>query len=404
MNLQQLPSEFTAALPILEKIEQAGYEAYFVGGSVRDTLLGKPIHDVDIATSAFPEEIKAIFDRTIDTGIQHGTVMILDHGQGYETTTFRTESTYTDFRRPDEVTFVRSLAEDLQRRDFTINAFALKADGEIIDLFDGLTDLKNKTLRAVGSPEERFHEDALRMMRALRFSSQLSFEIEPATLQAIQDNVALLKNIAIERINVEFTKMMLGSAVWYAALEMIRVGMHNYLPGLQDTDIDIVGLADLLKGEQISNATVAWMFLAFELGLTATDTNGFLRLWKHSNDLIKQVRKGIHLLNELRLGEVSDWDLYEVGDAIEPTLETLALSELMVDDTALRTRYANLPIKNKQELAINGGILASELGLKPGPVFGKLLQQLEMQVVGGQLKNERAVLIEAAHKMIVTKK
>lgn len=121
-----------------------------MGGSVRDALLGLPIHDVDIASSAYPEEIKRIFKRTVDTGIEHGTVMVLDHGTGYEVTTFRTESAYQDFRRPDHVTFVRSLAEDLKRRDFTINALAVRHDGTIIDLFDGLTDLKNRQLRAVG--------------------------------------------------------------------------------------------------------------------------------------------------------------------------------------------------------------------------------------------------------------
>ncbi|MGO2223161.1 MAG: CCA tRNA nucleotidyltransferase, partial [Leuconostoc falkenbergense] len=138
MKIEKLPQEFVQAQPILATLEQAGYEAYFVGGSVRDTLLGATIHDVDIASSAFPEEVKALFNRTVDTGIQHGTVMVLDHGEGYEITTFRTESTYTDFRRPDSVTFVRSLSEDLKRRDFTINALAMRHDGEVVDLFDGL--------------------------------------------------------------------------------------------------------------------------------------------------------------------------------------------------------------------------------------------------------------------------
>ena len=175
MKLKVIPQEYQKALPILKKIEAAGFEAYFVGGSVRDVLLGQPIHDVDIATSAFPAEIKEIFPRTIDVGIEHGTVLVLDGDEQYEITTFRTESAYQDFRRPDQVEFVRSLEEDLKRRDFTINAFALKEDGEIVDLFDGLVDLENNVLRAVGNPHERFHEDALRMMRGLRFVSQLGF-------------------------------------------------------------------------------------------------------------------------------------------------------------------------------------------------------------------------------------
>lgn len=171
MKITQLPQEFIDAQPILTKLEDAGFEAYFVGGSVRDTMLGKTIHDVDIASSAFPEEVKSLFHNTVDTGIQHGTVMVLDHGTGYEITTFRVESTYTDFRRPDHVTFVRSLEEDLKRRDFTINALAMRHDGEVLDLFDGLEDMKKSVIRAVGDAEKRFTEDALRMMRALRFSA-----------------------------------------------------------------------------------------------------------------------------------------------------------------------------------------------------------------------------------------
>ena len=168
MYLTAFPNEFQRALPILQQIEAHGYEAYFVGGSVRDTLLGKAIADVDIATSAFPAEIKEIFPKTIDTGIKHGTVTVMQQGIGYEVTTFRTESGYQDFRRPDHVTFVRSLKKDLQRRDFTINALAVRADGLVIDEFDGLTDLANQTIRAVWNADERFHEDALRMMRAVR--------------------------------------------------------------------------------------------------------------------------------------------------------------------------------------------------------------------------------------------
>ncbi len=193
MQIKNLPREFEIARPIVQNIEEAGFEAYFVGGSVRDTVLGLDIHDVDIASSAYPAEIKKIFKHTVDTGIEHGTVMVLDHGNGYEITTFRTESGYQDYRRPDKVTFVRSLAEDLKRRDFTINALAMKENGEIIDLFDGLTDLKNNLIKAVGNPEERFHEDALRMMRAVRFASKLDFMVEVNTLNAIKNHSELLE-------------------------------------------------------------------------------------------------------------------------------------------------------------------------------------------------------------------
>ena len=400
MKLEKMPAEFVAALPILETIEAAGFEAYFVGGSVRDTLLGKPIHDVDIATSAYPEEVKALFDRTVDTGIEHGTVMILDHGQGYETTTFRTESTYTDFRRPDEVTFVRSLEEDLKRRDFTVNAFALTKDGEIIDMFDGLSDMDNHILRAVGEAEERFHEDALRMMRAVRFAAQLDFKIEEKTLQAVKDNAHLLANIAIERTNVEFTKLLQGKAARYGLLEMIATTLNKYMPGLETVDIDLIGYADLLADQQPANDEEAWTLLAFELGLTPEDAGLFLKKWKHSNDMVKTIKASIKLLNKLRLGDVEAWDLYETGAAIDNALRVATLSELVVDVPKLQSRYADLKIKTKNELAFNGGDLTKGMGLKQGALFGKILATLERKVVAGDLANNHAVLQAEAQKMV----
>ncbi|AVO65995.1 CCA tRNA nucleotidyltransferase [Weissella cibaria] len=399
MKLENMPAEFVAALPILETIEAAGFEAYFVGGSVRDTLLGKPIHDVDIATSAYPEEVKALFERTVDTGIEHGTVMILDHGQGYETTTFRTESTYTDFRRPDEVTFVRSLAEDLKRRDFTVNAFALTKDGEIIDMFDGLSDMENHVLRAVGEAEERFHEDALRMMRAVRFAAQLDFKIEAATLQAIKDNAPLLANIAIERTNVEFTKLLQGKAARYGLLEMIATNLNQYMPGLEVVDIDLIGYAELLADAQPQNDVAAWTLLVFELGLTPEEAVVFLKKWKQSNDMVKTIKASIKLLNKLRLGDVAAWDLYESGNAIDNVLAVAKLSELVVDVAGLKSRYEDLKIKNKGELAFSGGNLTKELGMRPGPLFGKILATLEQKVVAGDLNNSHDVLLAEAQTM-----
>ena len=396
MKISTMPTEFKDALPILETIEAAGYEAYFVGGSVRDTLLNKPIHDVDIATSAYPEEIKKIFKRTVDTGIEHGTVMILDHGTGYETTTFRTESTYTDFRRPDEVTFVRSLSEDLKRRDFTVNALALTKSGEIIDLFGGVDDLNNKVLRAVGKAEERFHEDALRMMRAVRFAAQLDFKIDEDTQTAISDNASLLANIAVERINVEFTKLMQGSAASYGMVELIKSGLNNYMPMLGNGDRDLAALTLLLQVAQPKTDNEAWTLLAFELGFNPTATGKFLKAWKQPNDMIQVAKAAVTLMNKLRAGEVNDWELYQTKTAITTTLAVIKLSELHADVNQLAERYQALPIKDKKELAINGGELVKELHLAPGPLFGKILAHLEYQVVMGQVPNEKMALLNVA--------
>lgn len=399
-----MPSEFIDALPILETIEKAGYEAYFVGGSVRDTMLSKPIHDVDIATSAYPEEIKKIFKRTVDTGIEHGTVMILDHGTGYETTTFRTESTYTDFRRPDEVKFVRSLDEDLKRRDFTVNALALTKDGEVIDLFGGVQDMSAQILRAVGKPEERFHEDALRMMRAVRFAAQLDFKIDDATQKAIAENAPLLANIAVERTNVEFTKLMQGTSASYGLIEMIKSGLVNFMPGLANTDQDLAAYAELLQNAQPTDDNQAWSLLSFELGLSPKDTGEFLKLWKQPNDMIQTAKAVIALMNKLRLGDVSDWDLYQTQDAITTALATIRLSEVTANVEDLSVRYQALPIKHKKELAINGGELMKSLHLTPGPLFGKILADLEHLVVIGEQVNDKAALLQAAAEIVEKEK
>ena len=230
MRLNYLPSEFQKALPILKKIKKAGYEAYFVGGSVRDVLLDRPIHDVDIATSSYPEETKQIFKRTVDVGIEHGTVLVLEKGGEYEITTFRTEEVYVDYRRPSQVNFVRSLEEDLKRRDFTVNAFALNEDGEVIDLFHGLDDLDNHLLRAVGLASERFNEDALRIMRGLRFSASLNFDIETTTFEAMKKHASLLEKISVERSFIEFDKLLLAPYWRKGMLALIDSHAFNYLP------------------------------------------------------------------------------------------------------------------------------------------------------------------------------
>lgn len=193
---------------IISVLESNGHEAYAVGGCVRDCILGKVPHDWDITTSALPEQVKALFSRTFDTGIEHGTVTVLMNGEGYEVTTYRVDGKYEDGRHPKEVTFTASLEEDLKRRDFTINAMAYNNTRGLVDMFGGEADLQNGIIKAVGNPTERFTEDALRMLRALRFSAQLGFEIEPATYAAIKELAPTLKKISAERIQVELVKLV----------------------------------------------------------------------------------------------------------------------------------------------------------------------------------------------------
>ncbi len=195
---------------ILRELNKRGYEAYIVGGCVRDMILGRAPGDWDITTSAKPLETKACFSHTYDTGIKHGTITVLMGKDSYEVTTYRIEGEYTDCRHPDEVIFTRDIYEDLLRRDFTVNAIAYHPDEGFLDPFDGLGDVKRRLIKGVGCPEERFREDALRMLRAVRFAAQLGFTIDDETWQALKDNARLIEKISAERIREELQKLIMS--------------------------------------------------------------------------------------------------------------------------------------------------------------------------------------------------
>ncbi|GAX02890.1 tRNA CCA-pyrophosphorylase [Secundilactobacillus pentosiphilus] len=396
MRIETLPEEFVKAQPIIDTIEAAGYEAYYVGGSVRDTLLGLPIHDVDIATSAYPEEVKSLFKRTVDTGIEHGTVMILDHGTGYETTTFRTESGYQDYRRPDSVKFVRSLKEDLNRRDFTINALALKTDGSIIDYFDGLKDLKAHRIRAVGDPEKRFNEDALRMMRAVRFASQLNFVIDPETVAGIKHHGGLLTKIAVERIHVEFVKMLLGQWPAMGLDVFMETGLYQYCPDFKPYQAQFNQLRTELKSG-MSNETAVWTLLAAAFNLSSKQVNQLLKDWKSANQLIEDVQVAVKAVHGIATHSVDAWLVYQTGNELLSIANEVAqkLGQSSYETAALLDQYGALQIHSKKALAITGQDLMAA-GIKPGPQLGRALNFLERQVVEGQLDNQNKTLLEAA--------
>lgn len=195
---------------IIDTLMEAGYEAYAVGGCIRDSVLGRKPGDWDITTSANPRQVKELFKKTIDTGIQHGTVTVMTGGEGFEVTTYRIDGEYEDGRHPNEVVFTASLIEDLKRRDFTINAMAYNEKDGLVDAFSGLEDLEKKVIRCVGNPKERFQEDALRMMRAVRFSAQLGFSIEAETKNAMTELSANLAKVSAERIQVELVKLLVS--------------------------------------------------------------------------------------------------------------------------------------------------------------------------------------------------
>ena len=396
MRLETLPLEFQGAMPILRTLQEARYEAYFVGGSVRDILLNKPIHDVDIATSAFPAEVKELFHRTIDVGIDHGTVMVVTKEETYEVTTFRTESTYQDYRRPDHVEFVRSLKEDLKRRDFTINALAVGIDGEVIDLFDGLADLRNKILRAVGNPHERFHEDALRMMRALRFVSQLGFTMEPQTFEAIREYHSLLAKISVERINVEFVKLMMGSFREAGLRSFVESECYIYCPGLRESGESLLAFADL-KGPAIPTERQAWALLMSRLKLTPEDIRKFMKEWKCSNQLTKEVIQMVPAL-EFRLAyEWDNWSLYQLGRELALSVEyLLQYFDHEPNLEKVRLLYQNLPMHSLKDMALKGNDLMAHFDYPRGAWISSALHALEKEVVEGRLKNNSESLLAFA--------
>ena len=203
----EIPS---SAEKILRVLEENGHEAYVVGGCVRDSILGRSPDDWDITTSASPEQVKELFRKTVDTGLQHGTITVLIDKEGFEVTTYRVDGDYEDGRHPREVMFTSSLEEDLKRRDFTINAMAYHPDRGLVDLFHGMEDMEQKVIRCVGNPMERFREDALRILRAVRFSAQLGFQIEENTQAGIRSLAPNLKNVSAERIQVELVKLLVS--------------------------------------------------------------------------------------------------------------------------------------------------------------------------------------------------
>jgi tRNA nucleotidyltransferase (CCA-adding enzyme) len=387
---------FLAAVPVLERIETAGFEAYFVGGSVRDFLLNKVINDVDIATSATPVEVKQIFSKTVDIGIEHGTVLVLYRNQGYEITTFRSEAEYEDFRRPKEVAFIRSLTEDLQRRDFTMNAIAMDKEGNLIDPFQGQLAILNQVIQTVGKAEDRFQEDALRMMRAVRFVSQLSFKIEAETLNALIKLVHLLEHIAVERKQAEFDKLLSGVNRKQALELIIQTNIYSYLPGLsnQEDSINLVLKYDLER----LNTREMWVLLLFCLKVEKKEIEEFLRGWRIPLKEIREIQLILHYLNMRFETSWSTYDLYTATKNIFVSSEILYLVISGIDSNVsikqLIQLYENLPIKERSEMVLTGNDLMDWFSKSGGPWVKELLHKAEQAILDGRVTNNKKSIKE----------
>lgn len=427
---------------IIDKIEEAGFEAYVVGGCVRDSLLGREPHDWDITTSATPDQVKQIFHRTIDTGIQHGTVTVMVDHEGFEVTTYRIDGKYEDGRHPNEVTFTPCLEEDLKRRDFTINAMAYNDRNGLIDLFDGIADMEKKKIRCVGNAKERFSEDALRMLRAVRFSAQLGYEIEEATSLAICELADNLKKISAERIQVELTKLVTSphpdylrkayetkmTAVFFPEFDRAMetdqnhphhcysVGEHILHGMTYVSDDKILRLSmlfhDLGKPDTLVVGEDGITHFHGHAKVSAELSKTVMRRLKFDNDTMNKVYNLV-LYHDYFIGRQVDKHgvrkaMNKIGeDAMEPLFEVIRADILAQSDFLREEKLNNLEswrenfLQVKEEgqcvslrtLAVKGSDLI-EFGMKPGKEMGEVLNFLLTHVLEYPEDNEKEILLK----------
>ena len=391
---------------IIGSLEEHGFEGFAVGGCVRDSLLKKTPKDWDITTDALPVDMKKIFKKTFDTGIAHGTVTVLMDGVGYELTTYRIDGNYSDGRHPDSVSFSKSLSEDLCRRDFTINAMAYSHKKGIVDLFDGRKDLQNGIIRAVGDAKKRFDEDALRMLRAVRFAAQLGFKIDDDTFAAIKEKAKLLSNVSKERIFVELNKSLNGE--FAQNIKMVYTsGLYRYI-GKEFAKLD-KSIYDFYPRkfhnkkhmywaaflENIDNVEAVKKIL-FELKSdNATRNNTYL--------LVKELKNPLPSSDEdIR------WSLHRIGaDLFCDYIEILKSDKKNVDildkiDT-IENRYSLILKENHayeiSMLDITGKDLM-DIGISKGPKIGEVLEFLLKKVIENPLNNEKSSLLRLAKEFI----
>lgn len=373
----------TKAVPLLQHFKNYGFQAYFVGGCVRDSLLNRQFEDIDIITDALPQQVKQIFDKTIDTGIIHGTITVKYHHEYYEVTTFRTESGYQDFRRPDEVTFVNNIHEDLKRRDFTINAMAMDQSGNIIDDFNGNDDLINRRIMTVGNAKHRFNEDALRMMRAYRFASQLGFKVDTLIRQACQELSHQLNFIAVERIWIELKKMLDGKYLQQAMPQLLESGLIKQLPVFSNLTTN-----QLLYISQFEVNTI--IFMAYYCYLHPQSPQ--LKKLKPSNKEVKLYYQYANLFHRLSQGEW--WQCcYDYQSLDETVIRKLNdILQLNINIEQWLDNRKHLIIKTPDDLALSMKLIIKQMACPPGPWIKILQQQLIYNINCGQLINDKKII------------
>lgn len=424
---------------IIDTLTQHGFEAYAVGGCVRDTMLGRIPMDWDITTSAKPEQVKELFRHTIDTGIQHGTVTVMLEHEGFEVTTYRIDGEYEDARHPKEVQFTSNLLEDLKRRDFTINAMAYSKDRGLIDEFGGMNDLQRKIIRCVGDPWQRFGEDALRILRAVRFAAQLGFEIEENTKKAIVELAPTLSKISAERIQTETVKLLMSDRpeMWRSVYDLgiTRIIMPEFdaiMETPQNTPHHMYNVGEhtlkalsLTEKDRILRLTM----LLHDIGkasMRTTDANGvdhfkghgpagkeiakkILRRLKFDNDTIAQVTHLIywHDYRPAPEEKAVRRAIHKVGEDLFPLFLKVQRADNLAQSMYLREEklaridgveklYHEIMEKHQcvslKTLAVTGRDLIAE-GMKPGPQMGAVLQELLEVVLDQPEMNEKEKLL-----------
>ncbi len=427
---------------IINTLEEAGFEAYAVGGCVRDALLGRTPNDWDITTSAKPEQVKVLFHRTVDTGIAHGTVTVLLEKDGFEVTTYRVDGEYEDGRHPKEVTFTASLEEDLKRRDFTINAMAYNPKKGLVDLFEGQKDLEDKVIRCVGDPLERFTEDALRIMRAVRFSAQLGFSLEENTRKALSVLAPNLKHVSVERIQVELVKLLVSPHPDYLRTAYEAGITKEFLPEFdrcmetpQNTPHHCYSVGEHILHSLLyvqEDKVLRLTMLLHDIGkpvVRTTDKNGrdhfkmhapegekmakgILRRLKFDNDTIGKVCRLIRWHDLRPTPEMADVRkaMNVIGEDIFPMW-----MEVQYADNQAKSDYRRLEKEARQagvrkswevitreeqcvslkKLAVTGSDLIAA-GMKPGKEVGNTLNALLELVLENPEKNTKQTLLACA--------
>lgn len=371
-----------ASREVIATLEAAGHEAVFVGGSVRDHLLGKNASDIDIATSALPEEVKEVFSATIDVGIEHGTILVLMNGEPIEVTSYRTDSTYSDHRRPDGVLFVKSLREDLGRRDFTMNAIALTLTGELVDPYGGVSDLRKGLIRAVDNPEERFSEDSLRMLRAVRFSSVLGFGIDYDTYTALTHNAPKIRQVSVERIKSELDKIWTGKHPQKAIDILMETGLASHLP-LFPKDAQT-----LINSVPFANACEGWASLMLTGDFTVSEITNAYKLSNKEKSYLTDVRSAFTNRSE-RIFTVDDYYHFslDVLLAAEKAFSVFHPEASFLNETEIADALAALPIRSKEDLQVDGKDLMDWTNERGGRWVGKWIGKIEWAVLHGVVQN-----------------